>query len=217
MEQLVTMHPYATDSGERKYVTFLLAIISILSAWLLNEVLLNDLLGLASFWWLEAPSVFGFYGLFYIIFDKYLWQVSILHRAGLVKVPDLNGAWKGCILSSLDHHEAEKDATIKIRQSWTQISIDLKTHNSRSRSLTATVLTEDQNGIVISYEYLNEPRYSAKTTMHIHQGACRFTLSSDRQKLEGEYYTGRDRQTYGILSFKKLSNGSYTNADEVNR
>ncbi|KYK34928.1 MAG: hypothetical protein AYK18_13545 [Theionarchaea archaeon DG-70] len=211
------MHPYATDSNEKKHIPFILVTISIPFAWLLNKMFLSEMLNLTSFWWLEAPSVFGFYGLFYAVFDKYLWRTSIFRKIGMVKIPDLNGIWKGYISSSFDSLETKQDATVEVRQSWTGICISLKTDNSKSRSLTASILTKDQNAILISYEYLNEPKYSAKATMHTHRGTCRLILSSDRQELKGEYYTGRDRQNFGVLTFKRLSNGSYANSNEVNR
>ena len=200
------MHPYATDSNERRYILFFLAIISIVSAWFLNKVLLSEILNTSPPWWLEAPSVFGFYGLFYNVFDKYSWKSSILYSTGLVKIPNLNGIWKGYISSSFNSHGAKQDATIEICQSWTSISINLKTDDSQSHSLTTAILTEDQNAIMITYEYLNEPKYNAQNTMHTHRGTCRFTLSSNRQELEGKYYTGRDRQNFGVLGFKRVKN-----------
>lgn len=195
------MHSYATDSNERKLVPFLLAILSVLSAWFLKRVL-----GVLEFtipWWLDAPSVVGFYWMFYIIFDKYLWKMHILRKTGLVKVPDLHGTWEGYITSSFNAHAAKYNGTIKICQNWARIIIDLRTQNSKSHSLTAAILTENQNAIVISYEYLNEPMPNAKTTMHTHRGTARLMLTPDGQTFEGAYYTGRDRQNFGVLSFSR--------------
>lgn len=195
------MHPYATDSNEGKLVLFLLAIVSVLSAWSLKSVLW--FIECTIPWWLDAPSVVGFYGMFYIIFDKYLWKMDILRRIGLVKVPDLNGTWEGNITSSYNAHAAKYDGTIKIYQNWVRINIDMRTQDSRSHSLIATILTENQNAIIISYEYQNEPLYNAKTTMHSHRGTARLMLTPDNHTLEGEYYTGRDRQNFGVLSFSR--------------
>jgi len=196
------MYPYTTDSNERKLVLFLLVIISLLLAWFLNRIL--EVLQCTLPWWIDAPSVVGFCGIFYTIFDKYLWRISILRRIGLVKVPNLHGIWKGYIASSFDAHAAKHDATIEIHQSWTRISINLRTQISKSRSLTAAILTENQDAILISYEYLNEPMPNAKITMHTHRGTARLTLTLDSQTLEGEYYTGRDRQNFGVLRFRRL-------------
>lgn len=198
------MHPYATDSSERRNIPLGIAIISILSAWILNKLLLDDFLNLTSLWWLEAPSLCGFYGLFYTIFDKYLWRARILRKFGLIKIPDLNGNWKGCISSSFESHEREHDAIIEIIQSWTRVSINLRTCYSESHSLSGIILTEDQNAIIISYEYLNEPKYNTLDTLHMHRGTCQLTLSPNRQEFSGNYYTGRDRQNFGTLCLKKI-------------
>jgi len=195
------MHPYTTDSNERKLVPLLLIIVSVLFAWFLNRIL-----GVLQFtlpWWIDAPSVIGFYGIFYAIFDKYLWRISVLQRIGLMKLPNLNGTWKGSITSSFDTHAIKYDATIEIRQSWARISINLRTQNSKSHSLTAAILMENPSNIILSYEYLNEPISRAKTTMHIHRGTARLTLICSGQVLEGEYYSGRDRQNFGALSLKQ--------------
>jgi len=195
------MHSYATDSSERKSVPLYIGCTSVLVAWALNRVL--GAIQFALPWWIDAPSVIGFYGLVYAIFNKYLWRWRILRTIGVVKIPDLNGTWEGYVASSFDQHATKYDATITIFQNWTQISIILETSNSKSSSLIAAIVTEDPNSMVLSYEYLNEPKPNSKHTMHIHRGTARLTLQSDGKMLEGEYYTGRDRQNFGILRFKR--------------
>lgn len=194
------MHAYVTDSSERKFIPLYIACVSVLLTLGLNRVF-----NLAQFtmpWWVDAPSVMGFYGLLYTLFDKYLWKMQILRTIGFIRVPNLNGTWNGYITSSFDEHIVEHDATIRIFQDWTQIAVVLKTKYSESTSLTATIVTEDPN-IILSYEYLNEPKPDAECTMHAHRGTARLSLKSGGKVLEGEYYTGRDRRNFGILRFEK--------------
>ena len=195
------MHSYTTDSSERKFVPLYTVGLSVLAAWTLNIVLGDMQFTLP--WWIGAPSVIGFYGVLYAIFDKYLWRWRVLRTIGVVKVPDLNGIWNGCVVSSFDEHATKYDATIKISQSWTQISVILKTNYSKSSSLLAAIVTEDPGGTVLSYEYLNEPIPNAKYTMHTHRGTARLTMQSNGKVLEGEYYTGRDRQNFGSMRFEQ--------------
>ena len=195
------MHSYATDSNERKIVPLYIAGVSVFAAWGLNRVL-----GAMQFtvpWWIDAPSVIGFYGLFYAIFNRYLWRWRILHAIGVLKIPDLNGTWNGYIASSFDEHTKRHDATLTISQNWTQTSIILEANYSKSSSVIAAIIIENPNSIVLSYEYLNEPTPDAKDTMHTHRGTARLTIQSNRKVLEGEYYTGRDRLNFGILNFKR--------------
>ena len=195
------MHTYTTDSSERKFVPLYIAGASILLTWGLNRIL--ALAQLIIPWWIDAPSVTGFYSLLYTFFDKYLWKLRILRTIGIVKVPDLNGAWNGYVASSFDEHAKRYKATIRISQTWTRIVIILETNHSKSRSLIAAIVTEDSSGMILSYEYLNEPKLNAKHTMHVHRGTARLTLKSEGKVLEGEYYTGRDRQNFGILRFER--------------
>ena len=94
--------------------------------------------------------------------------------------------------------------TVNIHQSWTQISIILETDYSKSHSLIAAIVIENPTGILLSYEYLNEPLPNAKITMHTHRGTCRLTIKANEKVIVGDYYTGRDRQNYGGLRFERV-------------
>lgn len=55
-----------------------------------------------------------------------------------------------------------------------------------------------------AYEYLNEPKSGAVATMHTHRGLARLSLRrDDGDVLDGEYYTGRDRQHYGATWLRR--------------
>jgi len=195
------MHTYTTDSSEREFVPLYIAGTSILLTWGLNRILVLTKLIIP--WWIDAPSVIGFYKLLYTFFDKRLWKLRILRTIGIVKVSDLNGVWNGYVASSFDEHAKRDKATIRISQTWTRIVIVLKTNYSESKSLIAGIVTEDSSGMILIYEYLNEPKPNAKHTMHVHRGTARVTLKSEGKVLEGEYYTGRNRQNFGILRFER--------------
>lgn len=195
------MHSYATNSNERKIVPLCLACISILAAWGLNRGF--ELTQLTLPWWIDVPSFVFFYGIIYFLFEKYIWRFRLLHKIRVVKVPDLNGDWKGYISSSFDAHATKYNATLKIHQSWTHISIILKSENSKSHSLAASINIDSSLGTILSYEYLSDPMPNAVNTMHIHRGTVRFSLETDGKVLDGEYYSGRDRQTFGILRFER--------------
>ena len=195
------MHSFVTDANESKFLPFYIAGISIFAAWSLNRILRTMQFTVP--WWIDAPSVIGFYGLFYTIFNRYLWRWRILHAIRVVKIPDLNGTWNGYLASSFDKHTKRYDATLRISQNWTQISIILETNYSKSSSIIAAIITENPNSTVLSYEYLNEPTPDAKDTMHTHRGTARLTIQSNGKTLEGEYYSGRDRLNFGILNFKR--------------
>lgn len=196
------MHPYATNSNERKIVPLCLAFISILAAWGLNRVF--ELTGLNLPWWADVPSFVFIYSFFYFLFDKFIWKFSLLHKIKVVRIPDLNGDWEGHSISSFDEHSTKYKGTLKIHQSWTHISIILKTEYSKSHSLTASISIDNFMETILTYEYLNVPLPNAEKTMHIHRGTVRFSLETDSKALDGEYYSGRDRQTFGISRFERV-------------
>jgi hypothetical protein len=198
------MHPYATDSTkEREIVPLIIAVLSILLALALDQTL--TILKIKVPWWLDAPAVVGFYGILYKAYDKWIWRLPILKKLKIAKTPDLNGTWKGYAISSYDNHGIRHDATIKIKQDWTSISIQLQAAQSKSNSTIANITTQNHQDTTISYQYTNEPAPGAKGSMQIHKGTANLTLAKKGHKetLEGDYYSGRGRQNHGQLHFTK--------------
>lgn len=195
------MHTYSIDTDERKYILLLLAVASVLLAWGFYNVLSYYQISLA--WWMENPSVLFFYGLLFIIFDRWGW--GIFRKLGLIKTPNINGIWVGHLKTSFDDHASEITATLSIFQVWTRIKIVLSTEQSVSRSETGTILIEPPEGQYINYQYINEPKSGATKTMSIHRGTVRLILDEKHNTLSGEYYSGRDRQNFGSLYFTKQS------------
>lgn len=199
------MHPYATDSQERLHILFLLAALSILVAWLFGQLITAAQITIP--WWVDAPSVMGLYGIFYLLFNQFLWRFSFWRKIGLVKVPSFEGQWTGFLVSNYDSHETRHNVLVHIQQHWTNLCLTFETESSKSHSVVAAILTQDPFGKVLVYEYMNEPRSDAKFTMHTHRGTARLRYRSEnrRELLEGEYYTGRDRQTHGTLQLEKIN------------
>ena len=192
------MHPYATDSTERMHVVVVLALLSVAITYGFHVILTKT--GVQWPWWLEAPSVWGVFGGLYTWFDRKLWRCKWLHKIGLVKVPDLNGRWN--VQGHSSTYNEDFAGEILIRQTWTHLSITMETEHSKSHSLTASLLLSQPDGIILSYEYKNEPKANALPTMHAHRGTTVLRLKVEGI-LEGEYYSGRDRQNYGTLQLEK--------------
>ena len=148
---------------------------------------------------MDAPSVMGFYGLLHTAFDRWLWKWSPLRAIGLVRVPDLGGAWMFRIHST--YRTTEVDAHVTVHQRWRTIQIRLETAESRSSSEIASILIDDPNEFVLNYEFLNTPRQGAVATMHMHRGSAelRFPKNSTSLAGDGEYYSGRDRDNQGTM------------------
>ncbi len=107
-------HPYGTDSNERQMIPFFIAGFAIVVAWAVSTVLTKLQWNVP--WWVDAPSTMGFYGLFYAFFRKALWRWKPLHWAGVVRVPDLSGTWRGTLKTSFDDRAQVHDVTAQIQQ-----------------------------------------------------------------------------------------------------
>ena len=197
------MHAYSSDYGEQVRVIVFIGILSVLAAWLLH--LLLGYVPLSIPWWIDMPSVLGFFALIRAVFDRSLWRSTLIRKAFGIVVPDLNGSWKGQLFSSYTDHSSPLDAELTISQNWTSILISLETATSISHSRAAAFVRDQPGRISLIYEYLCEPRPVAKDTMHTHRGTAELHISSNGTSLEGEYYTGRDRQTYGALNLQRVS------------
>lgn len=191
------MHPYSLDTEERKNILLILAVVSIVFSWSFYKILGYYQISLP--WWVESPSVLFFYGLLFIIFDKWLWQYLI--KINFVKTPNLNGEWTGNLKSSFDNHSAEIKATLKVFQTWTRIKILLMTNQSSSHSESASIVINVPEGKYLSYQYINDPKSNAVETMSIHRGTVGLFFDDKKNALEGEYYSGRGRQNFGSLYF----------------
>lgn len=195
------MHPYSIDTNERKSIYFALALVSLLLALVSYNIL--SWLKINMPWWVDFPSVMAFYGLLCIIFNEYCWKWTLFKKIGLVKTPNLNGEWIGHLQSSYDDFKSKTDTTLRIRQNWTQINIVLSTNTSSSYSETASIITSHPKGIVLSYQYCNEPQANVVDKMHIHHGTTLLELNTEANTLHGEYYSGRDRANFGTLELKR--------------
>ncbi len=190
------MHGYSTDSYERRFVPLLLAALAIVFAWATAKLIAGAHLSVP--WWVDAPSSLAFYGALYALFDKRLWRNALVRKLGLSGIPNLTGRWRGFLVSSFDAHEKSHEVMVQIFQSWTQISIFLTTNTSLSRSCAAVIQVGDPEGVVLIYQYENQPLSHAMKTMHMHYGTAMLRLS-DGDTLSGDYYAGRDRRTFGRI------------------
>ncbi|SRR6266550_4236433 len=194
-------HTYATDSGERKIVPFFLAAAAIGGAYLTFHLLKKYHIEMP--WWAFLPiDTMGMYGLLYAFFDRVAWKWRFTRWIGVTQIPDLSGTWYGQVQPAPTPGmsaglAAPIDITLSIKQSWTEILIGATTNQSRSHSLSGAIVVADDPSL--SYEYANEPLPSAATTMHAHRGIVRLMVNPSRSVLEGEYYSGRDRQNIGTI------------------
>ena len=194
------MHDYAIDSRERVAVVRILFMASALVSAVATVLIPSDLIPMR--WMLPIPSIALVFGVSYWAFDNWLWRWALLRTMRLISVPDLRGTWTGTIASSYSEFETNQHVTVSVEQTWTKLAVRLNAAESRSWSVTASVLTNAPEGMVLTYLFDNEPKAESARTMHRFRGTA-ILVSDTSGRLEGDYYTGRGRETHGSIKLRR--------------
>lgn len=208
------MHTYATDAKDRESIPLWLAALAVAATLFLNYLL--KVLKLQVPWWVDAPSVMGFYGLFYALFDNLLWRLQF-RSIHLSEIPNIRGTWVGTVKSSYGGGTEVRGVILYVRQTWSKLSVQIETETSRSYSTMAVVNTNNSSESGLKYEYINEPGTFSLQTMQTHRGTANLRLDPDGITLKGEYYTGRGRQNIGDMVFRRVSNQFLTREAALNQ
>jgi hypothetical protein len=195
------MHSYSINTSERRNIYILTAIISIAISYIIYLCLSKFEIKIP--WFIETPSAITIYGILLLIFNKYAWKWRYIKWIFSIKTPNLNGPWTGYIRTDWNNNSIETEAKLEIYQNWTQIKICLYTSNSSSYSKTASIITDDPESYILSYQYFNKPKTGTPSTMEMHFGTSELKIDKNIKELEGDYYSGRGRRSMGYLKFHK--------------
>ena len=194
------MHDYAIDSRERVLVVRILFMASALVSAVAAMLIPSDLIPMR--WLLPIPSIALVFGVSHWAFDNWIWRWWFLRAMRLISVPDLRGEWMGMIASSYSGFERSQQVRVTIEQTWTKMAVRLNASESRSWSVTASVLTNSPEGLVLTYLFDNEPIAESAGTMQRFRGTA-VLARTDPGTLDGYYYSGRGRETHGTLKLSR--------------
>lgn len=148
-----------------------------------------------------AGAVFG---VLHWVLNSYVWRWPGF--AQLLKVPDLSGRWN-CVGESLGPNTTgsrQWNGEVTVVQTWDKLRIRLKTAQSGSSSIAAAVAHDSVDGVVLLYQYQNDPKIDAAATgMASHMGCAVITIATDLQSASGEYFNGGGRSTFGKMNWTK--------------
>lgn len=200
------MHSYASDSNDRKIAPWVIAGIAVLVAYAYSAVVAK--LRIEVPWWVEPPTIMAVYGLCHWLYSRHAWKWRVFGLQ-LSGIPDYSGAWFGELQSS--HAESiSQHGLMHIHQTWAELCVELECQKSRSYSLMAVVNVTPGLTEGLTFEYINTPRNDAKETMNAHVGLNHLRLSPDGKILEGDYFSGRGRQTFGRMKLIRIAPGRMT-------
>jgi len=204
------MHDYSIDKHPKEKILFFLALIAITTAPLLQDLADKIVSYLqVNTGWSSAPvvavPVFAIFAGVYFLFNKYLWRIGGLRS--ILLVPDLNGTWNCEGQTTLKYGvpaDCQWGAKIIITQSWSKILIHLKTSQSESKSISASIFHEDGVGYRLLYQYNNNPNANELNLLN-HSGSAELLFSEDTSTASGSYFTDRHRTTVGTMNLTKGS------------
>lgn len=143
--------------------------------------------------WGYAGEAIGFTTVIMLFYEKHLWKYNPLEDT-----PRMKKTYAGTLKSTYDG--VERQVTIKIKQSLLSISISLKSEESESRSVVASI-TNIGDEWELTYTYYNVPLANVRERSSIHYGTSILSLM-DVSHITGQYFT--DRKTTGDMDFLAL-------------
>lgn len=195
------MHRYSCEYGKPKLVHLLLAVLSIGLSYFATTLL--GRVNVTTPWWVTAPSTLTVYGALTLLFEVFLWRIPVGRNRTLSGHPNLSGRWVGTFNS--DHVDPHGELNVEICQTWSRIGVTTHSKHSRSRSESGAILRSSNS--ILTYEYLNEPKYDSPETMVPHRGSCLLELDHEG-RLAGNYYTSRSRRTTGTIELTRRPDNS---------
>jgi hypothetical protein len=155
---------------------------------------------------IRAPSNAAIIGLILTAYDKWLWKLKVLGL--LVTVPNLNGRYRGSLMSSYDGNSVEKECVIEIFQTASKTTIYLFAKNqqkeqSYSKSVSDVIHDNEDNQHQLLFRYYNYGSDDKK--LNGHEGFNQLKVDRKKDgtiKLKGHYFTNREPQTRGKISVK---------------
>lgn len=150
-----------------------------------------------------VPTVIA---IFWICFDKFMWRWRILQLFGVSDLPNLNGRWCGSVHRLGE--EGEREFTMIIEQTYTNIYLKTFTKNSRSSSCAATFLIDDtgRNFELLNYWICKTKKRGVKgELMEDFKGFSHIDIktSGGRVHLEDYYFTDRNPPTRGRITLTR--------------
>ena len=137
------------------------------------------------------------------LFCKWLWKSCIFYN-WFVLSPDLSGNWNCELKPNCNERKFDSiPAKIKIKQSFFNILIEIKTNESSSISVSESFdIDKDRGYQRLVYSYVNTPKMNVRKGSPMHYGTAILEFDGFYvEEMEGQYWT--DRETTGVVSLKR--------------
>ena len=160
-----------------------------------------------AFWTLPLTAAI-FYTLGHLAFDKWAWRTWLVHK--FLDIPDLRGKWD-CVGESIDPKTGAVEYTwtseVTVSQGWEKLRIYSQSATSRSHSVAASIVVEEDVGYILMYSYRNEPR-PGEPELKAHHGYAEWHITADGASAVATYFNGGGRSTGGSMKLTRKTRGN---------
>ena len=150
-----------------------------------------------------AATVFS--SAIFALYEKRVWRSRIAASLPGTTVPDMRGLWSGKLVVRQGHPGEATDTPlpcrVRIEQDWSRIIVDLRTAETESWSVMATVDARS-----LHYEYYVIPRPVPEGrqlgSFEPHYGMARLTLSR-KNLLRGDWFNDQHFSRWGEIELRR--------------
>lgn len=144
-----------------------------------------------------------------LVFRKWLWKVKFIQK--ITNVKNIQGTWKGKIISNYDNKEHIVEEVI-IKQSFNKYIVIMGTKESKSSSNITDLKINEFGRMELHYMYKNEAPANLRKKNPMHFGVANLEFKDN--KLIGIYWTDREiedgKNTRGTIELEKTNKkGNY--------
>jgi hypothetical protein len=141
-------------------------------------------------------------GLLEFVFDRWGWR--LLCAVPALNVSDFSGKYAGTILAS---SKTEHPASITIKQTWSKIEVCFDSGSAQANSFSASVVRDRirQGQVELIYNYFARGGKAENGGRFDHYGTAVLAREAEGGRLQGDYYTEQDRDSFGTISMARSS------------
>lgn len=142
------------------------------------------------------------FGLLEFVFDRWAWR--LLCAVPAFNVFDFSGKYSGTILAS---SKAEHKASITIKQTWSRIEVCFDSGNAQANSFSASIIRDRirQGRVELVYNYFARGGKAETGERFDHYGTAVLSREAKGARLQGDYYTEQDRDSFGTIAMDRSS------------
>lgn len=141
------------------------------------------------------------FGVVVFLFEHSAWRVLCFIKP--LHVDNFSGNYVGVVHAG---DGSAYEATYRIKQTWSRISISFASGGASSKSFAAAIiksrLSEDEVELIYNY-FTQAKREAGAIVLPAHYGTAMLKLDANGTQMVGDYFTEQDRNTSGAVTVSR--------------